>query len=52
VQGKARGYVTIAALDAVFEALSQNPPIKLEAAHDVLREMGVDVVAGSEGTAP
>lgn len=44
VAGKERGYVTVAEIDAVFEALDDvQPPGDLEPAFQLLRSLGIDV---------
>jgi hypothetical protein len=49
VDGKDRGHVTLAEVDAVFEALSVYPPNDLEPAYALLRAMGVDVIVRFQG---
>jgi Sigma-70 factor, region 1.1 len=49
VEGKDRGYVTLAEVDAVFEALNVYPPDDVEPAYALLRAMGLEVVVRIEG---
>lgn len=44
-EGKDRGYVTFAEVDAGFEALNVYPPNDIEPAYALLRAMGVEVIA-------
>ena len=43
IVGKDRGYVTVAEIDKVFEALDVQPPDDLEPAFQLLRSLGIDV---------
>jgi Sigma-70 factor, region 1.1 len=44
-EGKDRGYVTLAEVDAIFEGLNAYPPIEMEPAYALLRAMGIEVIA-------
>lgn len=49
VEGKDRGYVTLAEVDAVFEVLNAYPPNEMEPAYALLRAMGIEVIPRFEG---